>query len=367
MLEELRCMRARVAALDAALVSVADCVMVSAELARLTKACAAAQARFAVRSGQRAEDVARACGSSVGAARAAVETINGLDACPVTAAAVASGELSLELAHEITETEKKRPGSESELLGVARSGGLRDLKERARKLRHRATGLDDVHRQRVAAREFRHWKNEIGNIAFCGELPPEQGVPFVNRLEAETDRVRFAAKRGDEPLESRDAYRADAFTHLLTESGGRRAPSTELVIVLDYAAALRGHAKDGELCHVIGGDDIPVELAKELAKGALVSMVIHDGVNPLRIKRFGRYRPVELDTLLRIGPAPGFEGVKCVDCGSEGHLQIDHVDPVANWGPTSYENLAPRCWTCHHEKTERDRRAGLLDGRGPPP
>jgi hypothetical protein len=46
---------------------------------------------------------------------------------------------------------------------------------------------------------------------------------------------------------------------------------------------------------------------------------------------------------------------------------------VANQGPTSYKNLNPKCRPHHWEKTEQDRRAGLLDGaikkleeRGPP-
>ena len=60
-------------------------------------------------------------------------------------------------------------------------------------------------------------------------------------------------------------------------------------------------------------------------------------------------------------------------CGRRHHLEWDHVDPVANKGPTAYKNLRPRCWPHHREKTEQDRRAGLLDGtlkrlkeRGPP-
>ena len=32
-------------------------------------------------------------------------------------------------------------------------------------------------------------------------------------------------------------------------------------------------------------------------------------------------------------------------------------------GPTSYDNLKPRCWPHHRDKTELDRLAGLLDGR----
>ena len=54
----------------------------------------------------------------------------------------------------------------------------------------------------------------------------------------------------------------------------------------------------------------------------------------------------------------------CVDCGKRRGIQRDHIDPVANGGPTAYDNLAGRCWECHQRKTEQDRRAGLLGGKG---
>jgi hypothetical protein len=43
------------------------------------------------------------------------------------------------------------------------------------------------------------------------------------------------------------------------------------------------------------------------------------------------------------------------------HLQRDHIDPVANGGETSYANNQPLCPPDHRIKTERDRKAGLLD------
>jgi hypothetical protein len=46
---------------------------------------------------------------------------------------------------------------------------------------------------------------------------------------------------------------------------------------------------------------------------------------------------------------------------------MDHDDPIANGGVSSYENLELRCKPDHWAKTQRDRKAGLLDGnRGPP-
>jgi HNH endonuclease len=70
---------------------------------------------------------------------------------------------------------------------------------------------------------------------------------------------------------------------------------------------------------------------------------------------------------LDLGAAPSFEGAVCSreGCGRRYHLEWDHLDPVANGGTTSFENLDGKCGPHHDEKTERDRKAGLL-GRAPP-
>jgi 5-methylcytosine-specific restriction endonuclease McrA len=53
-----------------------------------------------------------------------------------------------------------------------------------------------------------------------------------------------------------------------------------------------------------------------------------------------------------------------VDCGNRYGIERDHVDPVANGGCTSRDNMAGRCYGCHQRKTEQDRQAGLLSGGG---
>jgi HNH endonuclease len=99
--------------------------------------------------------------------------------------------------------------------------------------------------------------------------------------------------------------------------------------------------------------------------------VLHDGVQILTVAHLGRYRPAELDTALQLGAPPDFDGVTCSElgCNRKYGLQWDHKDPVANRGPTSAENMQPLCYAHHAEKTERDRKAGLLAGnrkeRGP--
>ena len=39
----------------------------------------------------------------------------------------------------------------------------------------------------------RQWITALGTVAYAGELPPEIGIPFANRLDAETDRLWLKA------------------------------------------------------------------------------------------------------------------------------------------------------------------------------
>jgi hypothetical protein len=163
---------------------------------------------------------------------------------------------------------------------------------------------------------------------------------------------------------------ADAFVRMFESGGKGKAHQADLVIVCDLTAYRRGHAEEDEQCHIIGGGPIPVSLARELAKDAFLKAVLHDGVEIHTIVHFGRRYPAVLRTALMLGEPPEFEGPLCSDPGCERryHLERDHIDPCANGGVTSYENLAPRCWPHHRTKTEQDRRAGLLNAdraRGP--
>ncbi|MGH9266211.1 MAG: HNH endonuclease signature motif containing protein, partial [Acidimicrobiales bacterium] len=225
-----------------------------------------------------------------------------------------------------------------------------------------STRPDELHRRQHRAREFRHWRDAEGMIRVAGALPPEVGVPLMNRLDTETDRIRRATK---DP-EPRTAHAADALVAMLRGDGTAKRGSTDLVLVCDIAAFRRGHAHEREPCHIVGGGPVPVPVVRRLAADAFVKVLLHDGVRIDTVAHLGRHIPAELRTALELGQPPHFDGVECVEpgCGRRYGLEWDHVDPVAHGGPTSYDNLRARCWPHHRAKTERDRAAGLL---GPPP
>ena len=389
LVERVRALRADLVAFDPLGFSGEDCAVLVEELATLEKVGVAARVRAAGRAGEAgahrergfadvSDWLARESGSSMGAAKAALDTAAALEEQPEVKAALEAGDLSLAQARELVKTEAACPGSAAELLDVARGQSLKTLKEQARDRRVRAIDPEELHRRQHEAQTWRHWRTALGNVAFAGELPPEFGIPIANRIDAETDRLWRQTKRdasgqllgGDgnaaqKVKPNRAALAAQAFVQLVETGGKGKARAADLVIVCDLEAYRRGHALDGDPCHIVGGGPIPVSLAQELGRDAFLKAVLHDGTDIHTIAHFGRKTRAVLRTALTLGAPPHFDGIKCSvpGCDRRYYLEQDHIDPVANGGLTSFENLRPLCWLHHLIKTEQDRKAGLLRGK----
>jgi hypothetical protein len=383
LLEAARALRGALGDFEPGLYSGSDCARLAEELAATEKACAAARLLAAARAvetgahqgrgyGDGASWLAASAGTTGSQARQALVLAARLDTCPRTREAVVAGEISLAQAEVLTQVEVAHPGAEDALLPAARGTDLSGLRDAARAHQLAETDPTTLRQRQFEARSFRHWHDVEGMVRFQGALPPETGLALVRRVE----RMATAAGRGAEAPVPFEARAADALVALVCgraedgagdarSAGARRAGlgPPELVLVCDVFAFRRGHTHPGEVCHIIGGGPIPVAVAKELAADAFIKAVLHDGVQIHTVKHFGRYLSAALRTALDLGPVPAFSGRECVDCGSRWRLQYDHVDPVANHGLTEFANLESRCWQCHQEKTERDRRAGRLGAR----
>ncbi|MDQ1397356.1 MAG: hypothetical protein QOG64_2615, partial [Acidimicrobiaceae bacterium] len=258
---------------------------------------------------------------------------------------------------------------------LARTRPLRVLQEAARKRRLEGVVPDELARRQQANRSLRHWHDDLGMVRFSGALPPVSGLRWLSRLDAETERCRVTARR-DGAEEAWEAYAADALVTLSEGTTGRGGRGrTEVVLVADIRSYLRGRASRAEVSQIVGGGPVPVGVIREEVEGgAFVKGVLHDGVRVQVVKHFGRHIPAELRTVLDLGPPPGFEGKRCgCGCGKRYKLQFNHVDPMANHGPTCLANLNPLTPAEHAAKTRRDREAGLLGrslpigaGRAPP-
>jgi hypothetical protein len=349
------------------------CARIADELAATEKACGAASllaARRAVQCGAHqdagyedpASWLSRLSGSTKRQAKADLETARLLEDCPATKDAALLGEVSVSQAEAITRGEKETPGAEALLLPLAKEADLSELREKAREHRQGAEDPEALGRAQHEARSFHHFKDSLGMVQIRGALPPEKGIPLVNRIERLAQRLRKQEKAQGARAEDFSRHAADALVALLSndEPTGPRSPRAELVVVCDLRALLRGHAHEDEPCHLVGGGPIPVGLARELAGDAFVKAVLHDGVHIQTVKHFGRHLPAALRTALDLGEAPSFPGQSCADCGRRYGLEYDHVTPLAAGGPTAYDNLVARCFLDHQAKTGRDRKAGLL-------
>ena len=152
------------------------------------------------------------------------------------------------------------------------------------------------------------------------------------------------------------------------------ARKPELVVLVSHDIAKRGwkDVQEGEMCKIPGVGPISAQTAKEIASDAFLTGLFYDGTDLRHFRRWTRNTPVEILTALQLGEAPGFDGVKCTDCGRRFRNEKEHSEPHVAGGFSSTSNLKWRCYGCHQNKTAEDRKKGKLTppdpdaGRGPP-
>ena len=303
------------------------------------------------------DQVARITGTSIGKAKAVVETGKAMSSSDDLNLAMQTGSISLDQAAEIAAAERSAPGSAADLLKVAKSEGFNVLKEKARKAKLEAEqhrGLGDKQR---AARCARSYTDALGMVDIHLRFEAHIGTPIVARAEAEAQRLARAARKTGNP-EPFERHLADGYAAVMS-GGGKGSRRPELVVLVSHEVAQHGwkDVRKGEVCKIPGVGPVPPQVAREIAADAFLSGVFYDGKDLRHFKRWGRKIPVDIGIALELGKAPGFDGIACVDCGNRFRTEIDHVRPRSARGPTSHPNLEPRCWPCHKEKTGREHRA----------
>jgi hypothetical protein len=126
-----------------------------------------------------------------------------------------------------------------------------------------------------------------------------------------------------------------------------RPPTCSTVVRVDLSALLRGHAIDGEICEIDSQGPIPVAMARDMANDSFLRLVFHRAGDIRAVSHLGRTINRTLRTALvhrdRTCVVPG--------CAVTFGLEIDHVIPVAEQGPTELDNLALLCHHHHSLKT----------------
>jgi len=316
-----------------------------------------------------AAHLAEATGTGLGPAINVLETARRLGSLPATDDALRGGRLSETQAKEIAGAAILQPEAERELVEAAGQQSLAVLKLRCRRVK--AAGADQgatydrIHRSRY----LRNWVDPDGAVRFDARLTPDAGARLLAAVKVETARLAVAARQAgadDTPT----GLAADALVELVAgrtagvpsgeggsppegpvEGSSRRGggPAAMVHVRVDHAALRRGHVGPGEVCEIPGIGPIPVEVARQLATDSILSVLLTDGVDVTSVAHVGRTIPAALRTaLIERDPV-------CVvpSCEVSEGLEIDHVHPFADGGPTSLRNLARLCHWHHYLKTHQ--------------
>ena len=165
--------------------------------------------------------MARLNGSSFGEAKRAVDTARKLKACPTTAEAFRSGDLSGAQAAVIAAAATVDPSAEAEL--VARAVTTHDLaetRERADKVKAAARHGEDPAARRARLRARRRWSEfcEDEMVAVAGRFSPEDFAAVRPVIDAFGGGA-FEQARHDGLRDSTEAYRADGVLAALAAAG----------------------------------------------------------------------------------------------------------------------------------------------------
>jgi Domain of unknown function (DUF222) len=311
-------------------------------------------------------------GTSVGQARATVETAALLEEFPETEAALRGGELSEAQVNEVVSAARADPGAERLLLDSARHDGIRGLKDQCARVKAAACADDDARYRAIHdARSLRHWRDVDGAGRIDVRGPADATARVMAALQP-YERDLFRASRDAGSRERPDAVAFDALVALTDSHGVEREgePASSVVVRVDHAAFRRGHTEPGEVCEVAGVGPVPVSVARRLSDDAILKAVIVDGEDVRAVAHLGR----TITSKLRTAVTEKYRECVVEGCHVNRHLEIDHNVPIAERGPTALWNLNRLC-AHHHEykHTHNLRLEGegtrkrFVPGRSPPP
>jgi hypothetical protein len=284
--------------------------------------------------------LAEATGDTIGAAARTLETARVLDQLPDTDTAFRAGELSQVQAAEIANAAVADPGAEAVLLETAASTSVKGLRDRCRQVRAGAEEDDRAWARRLhEGRRAHDWTDPDGAYCLSARMAPDAGARFNSAWKAHIDRI-FADARRAGRREPRAAYAADALVALASE--GPCKP-VEVHVTVDSAALARGHTDAGERCEVRGLGPAPVTTARALLDDARVSVLVRDRDDVTAVSSPKRTIPAKLRRALEARYSTC--GAKA--CANDQFLEIDHIVPIEQHGPTELTNLWRIC-THHH-------------------
>ena len=312
------------------------------------------------------EWVAETTGASWGEAKGRVELAGRLGTAPGVATALAEGRISGTQAAHVARAVEADPHSEDRMLDLAERGTVKELKDAADRVVAAASGqVDDEQAAVHRTRYLRMWTASDGAFRIEGRLTKAAGAKVRAVLEPLME-VEFADARRQGRRESNDAYMADALVEMAerARAGGRDAgstrdaarrkpPSATVIVRVDHAALVRGQVEGDEVSEVVGVGPVPISDVQQYMSDPILKVLLTKGSEVVAASTMTRVVRSNLREALverdRVCVVPG--------CGISKGLEIDHLIPFAQGGPTSIDNLQRLCK--HHHRLKTTGRATL--------
>jgi uncharacterized protein DUF222/HNH endonuclease len=294
--------------------------------------------------------------TTLASAISTIETARRLEELPETRRALETGSLSAVQAAEISAAAFADPSAERKLLETAKVDSVAELRERCRSVIAAAAYDKDADERIHRGRYLRSWSDPDGAFRLDARMTSDAGARLMTVVRARCRALQEEARRA-RSKERMEAHAADALVSLAGDATPQ--PGAVVHVHVDEAAWTRGHAVQGERCEIPGVGPVPVAAARRLAREGLVKAVVTSGIDVRAVAHLGRTIPATIRTALEA------RDVTCVvpGCDARDGLEIDHVVPFAEGGPTRLDNLARLCRWHHSLKTHRGWRLSGVPGR----
>ena len=340
-----------------------------AEIERLAVAGKTLAARRAVEgepwltSGERSGSdwLAKRTGSTVGEARAVLDTGVALASAPATSQAFRAGLLSIKQAEAVATAARLDPSAEARLLELARSSSLQKLRDEAARVRAAADPDPDGTHERVhRSRFWRRWTDPEGGRCGSYRLTPETAAVLEAAAQPFIDGAIDTARRAG-VREPSEAYAADGLVAMGAAATARSAVPVarggrgrrrlrdrrELIGIVNVESLRRGSVEPGESCEIAGVGPVPLDVARDLFGDALLRIVVRDGNDIRTVVHTGRTASSLQETAVLVRDGGRCRRPPCDLPISE----IDHTAGFTKTRQTTLDDLAGLCAHDHDLKT----------------
>ncbi len=322
------------------------------------------ESRAWARAGHRSavEFMAKESGSSVGTARAQLETSQKLGGLPAIEHKMRIGGLSGSQTALLVEGVSANPDAQEQLLEQAERGSLKELRDAVLRARAVADPEPEATQRRIhSRRHYRSWIDAEGAWQAAVRGTVVDGAAVDAALEPLIDEL-FAKARTEGRREPRESYAFDALVLLATRAAAgtpsiKSNPRYTTIVRADLEALRRGRVEGDEMCEITGIGPIPATTARELLGESILKLVITQGVDVLNVTHLGRGpNAAQKIALLWSSPTCSVEGC------SRTRVEIDHRTPYAQSRHTRLDDLDALCPYHHALKTYEG--WALVDGTG---